>query len=213
MSNGLKVSTRSIYGKVVPSTQSLDADYTGDDADWDGTPGVGGQDQWKQPVVAATTADITIATALNAADTLDGVTLAAGDRVLVKDQSAAAENGIYVVDATPYRAEDMDEDDEVVGAAVRVIGGTVNAGTTWVATNATAPVVDTDAINWASAEPTADVHIATTSDAHDASAVSVLDTLGHFSTADVEAVLAEIAARSLHNIEALGDIPLGLAEL
>lgn len=149
MSAGLKVTSRSTNGKVVPSTQSLDASYSGDDADWDGTPGVGGNDQWKQPVVAATTGNITIASALNDADTLDGVTLATGDRVLVKDQSTSSENGIYVVGTTPARAADMDADDEVVGALVYVVGGTANAATAWAVTTTTAPTIDTDAIAWA----------------------------------------------------------------
>ena len=148
MSDGIKVTSRTFRGQPVPSTQSIDAIYSGDDADWDGTPGEGGFDQWKQPVVAATTGNITIATALNAADTLDGVTLAAGDRVLVKDQSTASQNGIYIVGTTPARADDMDEDAEVVGSVVSVVGGTTNAGTAWYVTNTTDPAVDTDAINW-----------------------------------------------------------------
>ncbi len=56
-------------------------------------------------VRAATTANITIAGALNNGDTLDGVTLATGDLVLVKDQTTAAQNGVYVVGATPVRAQ------------------------------------------------------------------------------------------------------------
>ena len=47
-------------------------------------------------VRAATTANITIATALNNGDTLDGVTLATNDLVLVKDQSTAIQNGVYI---------------------------------------------------------------------------------------------------------------------
>lgn len=78
-------------------------------------------------VVAATTANITRATALNAGDTLDGVVLAAGDLVLVKDQNTASENGIYVVGASPARAAAFDTWGEHVGAMIRVMGGTVNA--------------------------------------------------------------------------------------
>ena len=62
-------------------------------------------------------------------------------------------------------------------------------------------------------ETVAENHIVATSDAHDASAVSIVDTAGYFAATDAEAVLAELVVRSLHNIEALGDIPLGLAEL
>ena len=54
----------------------------------------------KASVRVATTENITIATALNAGDPIDGVTLADGDRVLVKDQSTASQNGIYVAGAS-----------------------------------------------------------------------------------------------------------------
>ena len=67
----------------------------------------------KGSCVAATTANITISTALNNTDTIDGVTLKDGDRVLVKEQSDAEDNGIYVVDDTPYRATDCDTSAEV----------------------------------------------------------------------------------------------------
>lgn len=150
MSDGVKPTRILDEGYALPDEVSIDGDYTGDDVDWDAAPGEGGQDQWKQPVRVATTASVTIATALNAGDTLDGVTLAAGDRVLVKDQGTASQNGIYVVGATPARAADMDEDLEVVGSVVYVVAGTANAGTTWAVTNTTTPTVGTDAINWVS---------------------------------------------------------------
>ena len=146
--SGIKPTRIDLRGIELADEVSITGSYTGDDVDWDSAPGVLGFDQWKQPVRAATTAAITIATALNAGDTLDGVTLAAGDRVLVKDQGGGIENGIYVVDASPYRAPDLDEDAEVPGAVVYVIAGTANAGTAWAVTSA-APVVDTDAIDWA----------------------------------------------------------------
>jgi hypothetical protein len=68
----------------------------------------------KESVVVATTANITIATALNNADTLDGVTLQDGDRVLVKDQSTSSENGIYIVGATPVLANDSNLGSELI---------------------------------------------------------------------------------------------------
>lgn len=54
-----------------------------------------GLNDWKQSVHAATTANVTVASA--APNTLDGVTLAANDRILVKNQTLPAENGIYTV--------------------------------------------------------------------------------------------------------------------
>ena len=99
-------------------------------------------------VVAATTANITLASDVENGDTLDGVTLSTGDRILVKNQSTASENGIYVVAASgaPSRATDFDTPAEIDGGDfVFVTGGTVNDNTGWVQTN-TVGTVGTDAI-------------------------------------------------------------------
>jgi len=90
----------------------------------------------KDSVRVATTANITIATALNDGDTLDGVTLANGDRVLVKNQSSAGENGIYVVAASPARAADANTAAELTGGTfVFVEEGTVNGDNGFVFTH------------------------------------------------------------------------------
>lgn len=150
MSTGVRV-TNERSPRRFAENESVEGVVDDEDVDWDPTNGGTVElDQWKQPVRVATTGDITIATALNAGDTLDGVTLAAGDRVLVKDQSTPEENGIWVVGATPVRAADMDDDDEVLGAAVYVIAGTTNGGTAWAVDLTTEPVIDTDPITWAS---------------------------------------------------------------
>jgi len=54
---------------------------------------------WKQPVRVATTANLV---ALSGIQTVDGVLLVAGDRILVKDQLVATENGIYTVSETSW---------------------------------------------------------------------------------------------------------------
>ncbi len=104
----------------------------------------------KTAVRVATTANITIATALNSGDSIDGITLSNGDRVLVKDQTAAEENGIYVVSATPARSTDFDSlspIDEINGSLVAVQQGTANAGKVFVQSGVVA-VLDTDPINF-----------------------------------------------------------------
>lgn len=106
---------------------------------------------YPQPVRAATTANITIATALNNGDSLDGLTLATGDRVLVKDQSTGAENGIYIVGVTPVRADDMDTGLEAWGCIVKVQAGTVNANTLWTNTNTTLPTIGSTALTFVAA--------------------------------------------------------------
>ena len=93
---------------------------------------------WKASVRAATTAAITLATGLENGDTLDGVTLATGDRVLVKNQTDATENGLYVVavSGAPTRSSDADTAAEITASfAVFVEEGTVNADSGWTLTN------------------------------------------------------------------------------
>lgn len=88
----------------------------------------------KESVVAASTANIDLAT--GGLLTIDGVTLVAGERVLVKDQTAPAENGIYEAAAGAWtRAPDFDTSDEVTpGAFTFVEEGTAAADTGWVLT-------------------------------------------------------------------------------
>jgi len=102
----------------------------------------------KESVRAATTSNITIATALNNGDSLDGVTLVTGDRVLVKDQSTGSQNGIYVVGATPVRDYDESTDDPSFGYIVAVREGTSNADTVWINTNNSAPTIGTTALTF-----------------------------------------------------------------
>ena len=104
----------------------------------------------KKSVRVATTGNVTIATALNAGDEIDGVTLSDGDRVLVKSQDTASENGIYVAGSSPARATDADTTGEITGGAfVFVTEGTTLADTGWVVTSNGSPVIGTDAIDWA----------------------------------------------------------------
>jgi len=90
----------------------------------------------KDSVRVATTANINIATALNVGDTIDGVELADGDRVLVKDQTTQGENGIYIAGATPARAADANTAAELTGGTfVFVEEGTVGADNGYVFTH------------------------------------------------------------------------------
>lgn len=105
----------------------------------------------KEPVRVATTGNITIATALNVGDSIDGVTLADGDRVLVKSQSTVSQNGLYVAGATPVRAYDQSTDDPAFAFLVYVMAGTVNGGTLWKNTNTSVPTIDTTALTFSAA--------------------------------------------------------------
>ena len=106
---------------------------------------------WKASVRAATTANVTLASALENGDTLDGVVLATGNRVLVKDQSTGSENGIYVVKSSgaPDRSTDADLAAEVTSNfAVFVEEGTVNADSGFTLTNNGAVTIGTTALTF-----------------------------------------------------------------
>ena len=101
----------------------------------------------KASVRAATTANIT----LSGAQTIDGVSVIAGDRVLVKDQSTASTNGIYVAAASTWsRATDADVDAEVhAGMFTFVEEGTLGADTGWVLTTNNPIIVGSTALAFA----------------------------------------------------------------
>jgi len=106
----------------------------------------------KASVRAATTAALTLSSDLENGDTLDGITLATGDRVLVKNQGTGAENGIYIVAASgaPSRATDADSNTEMTpGMFTFVEEGTTNADSGWVMTNDGAITVGTTALTFA----------------------------------------------------------------
>lgn len=93
----------------------------------------------KQSVRAATTTAGTLTTSFANGSVIDtNVTLVTGDRILIKDQVTASENGIYTVNATgaPTRATDFDSNAEVTpGAFTFVEEGATNADSGWVLTN------------------------------------------------------------------------------
>ena len=101
----------------------------------------------KASVRVATTANVT----LSNTQTVDGIALAVGDRVLVKDQTVGSENGIYIVSDTAWtRAADFDSPTEVTaGTFTFVEAGTVNADSGWVVSTDTAITIGTTAIAFA----------------------------------------------------------------
>jgi len=97
----------------------------------------------KDSVVATTTANGTLSTAFANGQSIDGVTLQTGDRILIKNQTTASQNGIYNVQASgaPSRATDMATGGNAAGAFVFVEQGTVNAENGFVCTSDTGSAV------------------------------------------------------------------------
>lgn len=104
---------------------------------------------WKQSVRAATTADISIA---SAPATIDGVTLTIGDRILVKNQVTASQNGIYQfngVSVALTRTDDADDDTDVTaGLTVAVEEGTAHGDQVWILTTNNPITVDTTSLQF-----------------------------------------------------------------
>ncbi|MER9174598.1 sialate O-acetylesterase [Mesorhizobium sp. M0955] len=100
----------------------------------------------KGPARCATTVNIT----LSGEQTIDGVAVVAGDRVLVKNQITASENGVFICDSGPWRrARDFNKTRDVAtGTMVLITSGTTNAGS-WYISSAEPIVVGTTPINFA----------------------------------------------------------------
>lgn len=100
-------------------------------------------------VVATTTAG-TLASDFENGDTIDDIVLATGDRILIKNQAAPAQNGIYTVNASgaPTRATDADTYAELYQAYVFISSGTVNAATGWVCNNPLSGTINVDPVTF-----------------------------------------------------------------
>lgn len=102
--------------------------------------------KWRDPVKAATTANIT----LSGTQTIDGYAVQIGDRVLVKNQTAQIDNGIYVAAAGAWaRASDTDTGAELLNAATLALNGTVNGFTQWTNSNTGTITIGTTNITFA----------------------------------------------------------------
>lgn len=84
-------------------------------------------------VRVATTSNAALATAYASGQTVDGISLVSGNRILIKNQTSASENGIYIVQSsgTPVRSVDLSEGSSAANIAVFVQEGTANADTGW----------------------------------------------------------------------------------
>lgn len=167
--------------------------------------GVSSSAAFKLPCVAATTAALA---ELGGLLVVDGVQLAAGDRVLVKNQGTAA-NGIYNVSASDwYRAIDCDGPRDLVqGTLVLVLNGTTNSDTIFEQTAAN-PTIGTTTlvfeVTGAAALELASDFVKTLLD--DPDAATFRDTLGVYSKAAVDALVAANAGMAATLFAAKGDI-------
>jgi hypothetical protein len=103
----------------------------------------------------ASTANVVISSALEAGDVIDGVTLVAGDRVLLKDQSTDTENGLYIAVASGAASRDPEHDTiaELSGGMVVVNQGTVNDNKIFLCTTDTDATLGSTSITYTTITP------------------------------------------------------------
>jgi hypothetical protein len=104
----------------------------------------------KDSVRAGTTTAGTLASSFANGSVIDGVTLDTGNRILIKNQATASENGIYTVNASgaPTRSTDMNLAAEFAGAFTFIEEGTTLADTGWVCTTNNPVTIGTTPITW-----------------------------------------------------------------
>jgi hypothetical protein len=105
---------------------------------------------WKDEVVVASTANLAVASAVINGATVDGQVLVTGQRILLKNQSAPAENGIYIVAASGVasRSTDADSATDIAGCSVYVTTGTANGGRRFTLSTAGVITLGTTALNF-----------------------------------------------------------------
>jgi hypothetical protein len=133
--------TNTSWASIIPTQTSNAGSFLttdGTSTSW-AVPGV-------KTVLCATTANLT---SLAGTTTIDGIAVVAGNRVLVKDQTTAANNGIYVVAAGSWsRADDASTAAEIAGSFVNVQSGSANGGTQYVTTFKSTDTVGVTAMTW-----------------------------------------------------------------
>lgn len=134
---------------LVPASGGGTANFLRADGTWAAPASGGTAVGSKEAVVCASTVALT----LNSAQTVvDGITIGAASRVLIKDQVVASENGVYtdVTTTTWVRATDMNSSSEVAGSMVTVVAGNVNGGSTWFTNFKSTDTLGTTLMHWTS---------------------------------------------------------------
>jgi hypothetical protein len=106
---------------------------------------------WKTAVQAATTTNASLTTAYVAGQVIDGYTLVLNDRILLKNQTTASQNGIVTVNASgaPSTPPDAATGEISTNATVRVNNGTVNVDTAWTLTTVGTITAGSTSQTWA----------------------------------------------------------------
>jgi hypothetical protein len=159
---------------------------------------------FKTACKAATTTAIT----LSGTQTIDGQSILAGDRVLVKNQASLAQNGIYTASINAWtRAPDMDTVAEVAGSFVPITYGVANGGKIFYTTfNATGATLGTTEIPWNSLTEASVTGIGTVGAANGGTGIASY-AVGDLIYASGTTTLVKLAAAASGNVLKSGTAP------
>jgi len=103
----------------------------------------------------ASTANVNLTNALENGDTLDGVTLQTGNRILIRSQTTASENGIYTVPSSGSASRDTDFDtaSEISGQIVIIQEGSTNADKIFMCTSDSDLNLGSDSVSFSQVQP------------------------------------------------------------
>lgn len=158
---------------------------------------------WKDSVRAASTANVSVS---SAPSSIDGITLVALDRVLLKNQTAGLENGIYIFNAAAsalVRSADADTAANLEQATVSVEEGT-NASTTWRQTVANA-TLETTALSFTSFGTAASAATTSSAGVVTLATQGQTDGTGTGDTVVTSATLAAYALKKMKQVTLFGD--------
>ena len=163
----------------------------------------------------ATTANVDLSADLQNGDTIDGVTLVTGDRVLVKDQSTGSENGLYTVVAsgTASRDTQFDSIEELSGQMVVVNQGTTNDNKIFLCTTNNTASLGSDTITFSVITPS---NVGTVTSVGIADAGAGEFTVGSSpvtSSGNITLAINSIADSKLATISTAGKVDIGALEI
>ena len=164
---------------------------------------------------AATTANVTLSSDLQNGDTIDGVTLATGDQVLVKDQSTASQNGIYTVVAsgTASRSTEYDAIAEISGQMVVINQGSTNDNTIWLCTTNSSASLGSDSITFTKVTPSNTGTVTSIGIADAGAGEFTVGSSPVTSSGNITLAINSIADSKLATISTAGKVDIGALEI
>ena len=163
----------------------------------------------------ATTANVDLSADLQNGDTIDGVTLATGDRVLVKDQSTGSQNGLYTVVASGTASRDTEYDTiaELSGQMVVINQGSTNDNKIFLCTTNNTASLGSDTITFSVVTPSNTGTVTSIGIADSGAGEFTVGSTPVTSSGNITLAINSIADSKLATISTAGKVDIGALEI